>query len=314
MPKKTGDIGTVDLDRAAELLESHWQAVVTEASVNPTGQYVGDDALREAIRISVSHNQVTYRFCLPVQLLGKLTDPNLDCLRLQKRKGDTSDVTGWDARSLASKVIARFNRRQENILGTSSDPYVGNPMRIPRMVRDDKSKKDVAGWNTLVSVLEAVESRDDPAFTEAVFREVLLEMFRRQKSLRFNYPLPPRISLENVLSVTRDFLGEKSGGDRGLAVCGALFDAIGIHYRLYAKVERARINASDEATGQAADLECVDNDGKVVLAVEVKERTLTLTDVEGTLRKGRQRKIKDIFFSTPGVRNDDKPAIEERIT
>ena len=63
----------------------------------------------------------------------------------------------------------------------------------------------------------------------------------------------------------------------------------------------------------AADLECVDDDGKVVLAVEVKERTLTLTDVEGTLRKGRQRKIKDIFFSTPGVRNDDQHAIEERI-
>jgi hypothetical protein len=313
MPKKTGDIGTVDLDRAAELLESHWQAVVTEASVNPTVQYVGDDALREAIRISVSHNQVTYRFCLPVQLLGKLTDPNLDCLRLQKRKGDTSDVTGWDARSLASKVVARFNRRQENILGTSSDPYVGNPMRIPRMVRDDKSKKDVAGWNTLVSVLEAVESGGDPAFTEAVLREVLLEMFRRQKALRFNYPLPPRISLESTLSIIRDFLGEKSGGDRGLAVCGALFDAIGSHFVLYAKVDRARINASDEATGQAADLECVDDDGKVVLAVEVKERTLTLTDVEGTLRKGRQRKIKDIFFSTPGVRNDDQHAIEERI-
>ncbi len=60
-------------------------------------------------------------------------------------------------------------------------------------------------------------------------------------------------------------------------------------------------------------MECVSDQGKVVLAVEVKERTLTLTDVEGTLTKGRQRKIKDIFFSTPGVRDDDKPAIEERI-
>lgn len=50
-----------------------------------------------------------------------------------------------------------------------------------------------------------------------------------------------------------------------------------------------------------------------VLAVEVKERTLTLTDVEGTLRKGRQRKIKDIFFATPGVRDDEKTALEERI-
>ncbi len=314
MPKKAGDVRTFDFDRAAQLLETHWQTVVTEGNARPQLVYVADAALRQAIRASVSHKQVAYRFCLPVQLLGKLTDPNLDSLRLQKRKGDRSDVTGWDARSLASKVVAPFNQRQENILGTSSDPYVGNPMRIPRMARDDKSKKDVTGWNTLVGVLEQVESRGDAVFTEAVFREVLLEMFRRQKSLHFVYLLPPRISLESSLSLARHFLKEKSGGDRSLALCGALFDAIGIHFRLYAKVVRARINASDEATGQAADLECVSDEGKVVLAVEVKERTLTLTDVEGTLRKCRQRKIKDIFFATPGVRGDEKSALEERIT
>ncbi|MDE2484213.1 MAG: restriction endonuclease, SacI family [candidate division NC10 bacterium] len=313
MPKKGGDVRPFNFDRAAKLLETHWQAVVTEADARPQLWYIADAALREAIRASVNHKQVAYRFCLPVQLLGKLTDPNLDCLRLQKRKGDRRDVTGWDARSLATKVVAQFNQRQENILGTSTDPYVGNPMRIPRMARDDKSKKDVIGWNTLVGVLEQVESRCDSAFTEAVFREVLLEMFRRQKSLRFVYPLPPRISLENSLSMARRFLEEKSGGDRGLALCGALFDAIGTHFRLYAKVERARINASDEATGQAADLECVSDEGKVVLAVEVKERTLTLTDVEGTLRKCRQREIRDVFFTIPGVRDEEKTALDERI-
>jgi hypothetical protein len=314
MPKKSGDVRPFDFDRAAQLLETHWQTVATEANGKPDLQYVADAPLREAIRASVSHKQVAYRFCLPVQILGKLTDPNLDALRLQKRKGDENDVTGWDARSLASKVVAPFNQRQENILGTSSDPYVGNPMRIPRMARDDKSKKDVTGWNTLVGVLEQIELRGEAVFTEAVFRQVLLEMFRRQKSLRFVYPLPPRISLESSLSLARRFLEEKSGGDRGLALCGALFDAIGIHFRLYAKVERARINASDKATGQAADLECVSDEGKVALAVEVKERTLTLTDVEGTLRKCRQRKIKDIFFATPGVKGDEKVTLEERIT
>ncbi len=98
-----------------------------------------------------------------------------------------------------------------------------------------------------------------------------------------------------------------------MALCGAIFDSIGIHFDLYAKVERARINASDKATGQAADLECVDSDGKVVLVVEVKDRTLTLTDVEGTLQKCRQRKIKDIFFTTPGVKSGDQVLLEERI-
>jgi hypothetical protein len=164
-----------------------------------------------------------------------------------------------------------------------------------------------------VDVLEQVESRGNPDFTEAVFRQVLLEIFRRQKSLRFAYALPPRISLEAALSLAQRFLEEKSGGDRSLALSGALFDAIGIHFGLYAKVDRARINASDKATGQAADLECVNTEGKVVLAVEVKERTLTLTDVEGTVRKCRQRKIKDIFFAAPGVKTDEQSTLNERI-
>ena len=286
---------------------------MVEATAKSDTHYLTDRPLCEVVRSSVNHKQVTYRFCLPVQLLGKLTNPMLDSLRLQKKKGDPSDVSGWDARSLASKVVAPFNQRQENILGTSSDPYVGNPMRIPRMARDDPSKKEIAGWNALVDVLEQIESRADPDFTEAVFRQVLLEMYRRQKSLRFVYPLPPRISLESTLLLCQRFLEEKSGGDRSLALCGALFDAIGIHFGLFSKVDRARINASDEATGQAADLECVNAEGKVVLAVEVKDRTLTLTDVEGTLRKCRQRKIKDIFFAAPGTRPEDQPTLDDRI-
>jgi hypothetical protein len=313
MTKKDGETETLDLKRSRELLETHWQAVVAEASAKPNMEYVADVTLHQAIHDSVDHKQVAYRFCLPIQLLGKLTNTKLDCLRLQKKKGDPNDVTGWDARSLGSKVVASFNQKQENVLGTSNDPYVGNPMRIPRMVRDDRSKKDVAGWNTLVDVLEQVESRDNPEFTEAVFRQVLLEIFRRQKSLRFTYPLPPRISLENALSLAHRFLEEKSGGDRSLALCGALFDSVGIHFGLYAKVDRARINATDEAIGQAADLECVNAQGEVILAIEVKERTLTLTDVEGTLRKCRKRKIKDIFFAAPKVKKDEQSAVDERI-
>jgi hypothetical protein len=181
------------------------------------------------------------------------------------------------------------------------------------MARDDQSKKDVRGWNALVDVLEQVESRGNSDFTKAVLRQVLLEIFRRQQSLHFTYALPPRISLEVALELAQHFLGEKSGGDRGLALCGALFDAIGVHFGLYARVDRARINASDKATGQVADLECVNAEGKVVLAVEVKERTLTLTDLEGTLRKCRQREIKDIFFAAPGVKADEQPSMNERI-
>jgi len=107
----------------------------------------------------------------------------------------------------------------------------------------------------------------------------------RNRTFRGKYSAgvsPATVSLDLTLSISAKFLEEKSGGDRAQALAGALFDAIGIHFGIFAQVNRARINASDEATGQAADLECLDESGKLVLAVEVKDRTLTLADVEGT--------------------------------
>ena len=312
MAAKSNRKGGLDFENAAKLLEEHWQAVTTEAATKPDHQYVGDKAIRKAVHDSINHTLVSYRFCLPIQLLGKVVNPAIDCLRLQK--SDPSDTTGWDARSFGKKVVATFNQRQESILGTSEDPYVGNPMRIPKMLRNDQSKKDITGWNRLVDTLAQVEQRGDPKFTTAVFRQVLLEMFRRQRSLKFSYPVPPRVSLELTISISAEFLEEKSGGDRAQALAGALFDAIGTHFGIYAQVNRARINASDEATGQAADLECLDTSGKLILAVEVKDRTVTLADVEGTLHKSRQRQITEILFTAKGTRADEKQAIDERIS
>ena len=310
---KKRDADSIDLKKAASLLKKYWQSVCNEADNNPSLEYIPDTVLRSKIHDSINHSQVAYRFCLPIQLLGKIVNPAIDSLCLQKKE-DAQDVTGWDARTLGSKVVAPFNQSQENVLGTSGDPYVGNPMRIPRMVRDDKSKKDIAGWNVLVDVLEQVELKKDKKFTEMVFRQVLLEILKRQRSLRFVYPLPPRISLETAILLIQKFVEEKSGGDRGLALCSALFDTIGIHFGLYKEVVRGRINASDRATKQAADLECKDSNGKVVLAVEVKERILTLIDIEGTLQKCRELKINDIFFTARGVKGDEQKAIDERIS
>jgi hypothetical protein len=94
MTRKGIKTESLDVKRAEELLESNWQTVVAEANAKSDIQYIADGALCKMIYTSVNHKQAAYRFCLPVQLLGKLTDPKLDSLRLQKKKGDPSDVTG----------------------------------------------------------------------------------------------------------------------------------------------------------------------------------------------------------------------------
>jgi hypothetical protein len=171
----------------------------------------------------------------------------------------------------------------------------------------------IAGWNSLIDVLETVQQRSDPLFTEVVLKQVLLEIHRRQFLLRFNYPVPPRVSLASALDLAQQFLSEKSGGDRALALTGALFDVIGVQFHLFAQVNRARINASDESSGQAADLECVNEDGEVIIAVEVKDRALKLADVEGTITKTRNRDIREVFFTAPKLEKSDENQINTRI-
>jgi hypothetical protein len=302
----------MDYERAGRLLNNLWKSISRESEKEPNLAFVTDKTLRRKIHDSVNHSQVSYRFCLPIQLLGKLTDPAVDCLALQRRRGQADDAQ-WDARSLGSKVVAPFNRREENVLGASNDPYVGNAMRIPRMVRDDSSKRDVPGWNRLIDVLEAVQKRSDRRFTELILREVLLAIHLRQRTLRFTYSVPPRVSLITAVDIAQQFLADKSGGDRALAFAGALFDVIGIHFGLFKKVNRARINASDESSGQSADLECINENSEIVMAVEVKDRALTLSDVEGTITKTRNREIREVFFTAPKIETSDAPKIEKRV-
>ena len=312
MEKKAAKVsGRPDRQIASKVIRDEW-IVVSEAEANDAAiRFVTDEVLRRTIAASINHKQVGYRYCLLIQLLGKVCDPSLDSRKLQR--GKSNDSTAWDARSLGSKVVAPFVLEQEAVLGTSRDPYVGNPMRIPAMVKDDASKDDLPGWNAMVSLLEKVESSHDPEFTRALFRQVLLEVLRRQRALKFTYSIPLRVSLEETLSLMREFLMEKSGGDRALTLAAALFDSMGIHFGLFKQVKRCAINAADAAVNQLADLECIDGDGKLVMAVEVKDRRLSLSDIEGTLQKAKQRVVSEIFFTAPGLESGSTAAIGDRI-
>ena len=133
--RKSKRVDRVDHQRAAILLRDEWKAVVGAAESKPAISFIDKANLCDAIATSINHNQFSYRYCSPIQLLGKLTNPGVHSRRLQ-RDADDSDPAAWDARSLGSKVIAPFINEQESVLGTSGDPYVENPMRIPITVGD----------------------------------------------------------------------------------------------------------------------------------------------------------------------------------
>jgi hypothetical protein len=115
--------------------------------------------------------------------------------------------------------------------------------------------------------------------------------------------------------VIEKFIAEQSGGERVQAVSAALFLTVGKRFNLYTDVRRAKVNAADASSGQVADLECVSKAGDIVLAVEVKDRDLTISQIKSKLPNMRARKVTEILFiAQQGIAKGDKEEVAELVS
>ena len=211
-------------------------------------------------------------------------------------------------------MIVPWVTSNENVLGTSQDPYVSNPLRQPRVVPNPPNVRSntLPLWQALHAVLSDVEQRDDPPYTRAVFREVLRQTHELLKSRQFNYPTLTRISLEQTLYLVGRLLESSREGEHGMSLAAALFTVIGRRFGLWNEVFRLTSTTADKASGMVGDLECR-KDGQLVYAVEVKERLLTLADVVSFDEKLSRSRLHEALINAPGVHSFDAGEVNNRI-
>lgn len=290
------------------ILNQVWAEICNLAEQEQLQDCLLDDTLIESIRSAVNSSTKSYRYVLPTQLVAKLANSALDCRCIQATRGGKGD---FDARTIAHSVIVPFDQSNENVLGGSPEPYVNNPLRVPEVSEKyRKAQKNSIDWDHLCVVLNRVEEEQDPAFTESVFKQTLLEIYRRLSEVQVTYPAPIRVSLNKSVELIKSFLIEQSGGDRLLALTSALFVVIGRNFSLYSEVRRSNITAADRATGMLADLECVSQQGEIVLAIEVKDRELTVNQIRNKIPNIREKQVSEIFFvAQQGITPSDEKDI-----
>jgi hypothetical protein len=298
-------------DKAAQVLKAEWEGILSASESQSLKDAVDDPKLIQAVRASVNSPTKTYRYVLPAQVLSKLADPSLDSRCLQALRGGAG---AFDARSVAHEVIVPFDQDNESVLGGSQEPYVNNPLRVPEVTaRHRSAQRDKQGWDQLCFVLDAVEERKDRRFTRGVLRQILTEIYTRLATVRVVYGVPRRISLSKTIEVIHTFLSEHSGGDRLLALSSALFTIVGKRFGLYDHVRRGNITATDQAAGMLADLECVTKDGHIVLAVEVKDRQITMSQLRAKLRTIREKRVSEVFFVAQGTAASERAEVRSLV-
>ena len=128
-----------------------------------------------------------------------------------------------------------------------------------------------------------------------------------------NYPVPFRVSLETVLDVAREFHSGHKGKTRALALWGGFFDCVAIHFRLFSEVSRARLRKRGQHDLNPADLECLNEHGVVMLALELRKKSASFNDIQATIIHSRNRDMREVFFTAPRVDAGDAVQIHSRI-
>ena len=263
-----------------------------------------DCEIDSLIRCSV----VSIRYALVTQLLGKLSDHNRDALSIQRGDPETAEAAGrWDARSFCQTHVVPWVTEAGQVLGTSPDPYVNNPLRRPRLDAGYEPRRDRELWDRLAVILQEVQEQEDPAFTESKLRLCLASLSIQYRELAVPFDVPQRISLEATSRLVAGYLSEPSGGERAQIVVAALMRTISERFGIFNRVERQGINEADAANDRPGDVVCFQGDTQV-FAVEVKDRTVTLQDVDTVIGKARRSNVTEVLFASASPEANE-PAI-----
>ena len=261
----------------------------------------------------VNSKGVAVRYALVTQLLGKIADGSRDLRAVQLAEGSAG---AWDARSFSTAVVVPWVAENQQVLGTSSEPYASKPLRRKRLEQDMRDVRHRADWNALVALFDRLNAAGAEE-VEETFRRVLRSLVRRLATQTFSYAIPQRISLHRLQEIVAGFLSVASGGLRPQATATALMRTVGDALSLFSKVEAQGINEADAAGGVPGDVLCYSREEpeRICLVVEVKDMELTLGHVNATSIKTKQADvgIANVLFTVPGVRTSDRADIAARV-
>ncbi len=290
----------MDAVAAREWLDAEWRTVLATADPTP------DPEIDRLVNSKVT----SIRYALITQIVGKIADPSRSLFYLQIGDGEPG---AWNARSFCDKVIVPWVSENHDVIGTSPEPYANKPLR---RVRIAQGMKDVRGkdWDRLAALFDTWDGAP-PDELRTACRRCLAAIARRLTGQSFKYSIPLRISAGRTRAVLEAFLSDQSGGFRPMVVAAALMQVIGEGFGLFARVDSQGVNEADSATGAPGDVMCYASDGSLILAVEVKDRKLTLADVRSSARKARQADtaLKSLLFAVPGLREAEREPIADNM-
>ncbi len=278
---------TVDHTLAEQLL---WEAI--EIAQDDSRQIPATQWDAE-IRTIIQGKHLTFRYILVTALLGKATNPSINALALQAG----ADLEGaYDARSLCHGIVVPLERQLLNrSLGGSNEPFLNKPARFPTISPSNavRAGRDRELLLILHKVLSEIET------SEQAFNSLCIAVHYTIERQTARNGLLPQLSESadshlKIIEFVDAFVTRSIEGQVAAIVAGTILSTYFDQFEGFEVIVHP-VNQSGASSNEVADIDIKKN-GKIFVAIEVKDKQFSEQDVDHAAFKASQYSLKSITF------------------
>ena len=288
---------SVDRLIALKLLEESW----TKISVAP----LPPEEIQDLIEEIMSANDITFKYILVTGYLAKCVNPKIHSRSLQAK----SDLPGaYDARILGNRVVVGFEKSKGNLFGLSNEPFINNPARHAEHRGDNPQLRNKKLAAKLHLALELAQTSASDVVSLTLIH--ILRLGKVASEREFQVACQTSATISRTLIFLKKILLISDGGSILVAIWASFLELISEPE----SVRSYEPNASDKFAKTTGDIETF-VDGKLVSAVDCKQRPLNGDDVFHGIKKAVEARISEyVFVYSQGIESQSDKTIRDAIS
>lgn len=277
-------MATVDVKTAALILD---RALVEATPI--------EDEIASIITTVLKGTHKTYRYILVNALLAKATNQKVDALSLQKGDGKGGK---FDARSLCHKVLVPFEKlKLPGCLGDSNEPFLNKPARFVSLAMSNavRAGKDRETLENLIKILSQITTSEE-AYN--YLKSAMVVLIDNHDNYLKKFAIGDAlIDVSEFSQLVLDYIYKITDHTMEGEVCPLIVAEL---EQLYLgkdfKVIPHKVNESGSSSKEVGDIDIFDNEGTLVNAIEVKDKSFSIQDVLHAVTNFRQANLTSSLF------------------
>jgi hypothetical protein len=217
----------------------------------------------------------SFREALLGSFLAKISDKQIEVRLPYANQGKNA----FQGRAVDENVVNPFLQQRQ--IPCSKGPYLAVFRRSVKFTPETREGlRDKSGYDAFLALIDSLENASQKE-AKSILRLILWKFVELREQGKIELTRIRRLSVDQYEELIGKLLNVPSGGLLPVILSVAMFQTLSECFGLNWEIEWQGVNVADRASGVGGDI-TIRSSGKIILAVEVTERTIEKNRVVAT--------------------------------